>query len=549
MKTTKLLLILSLLFFSIVSCSDFLNEDNLREPTADAYFNTQKGFSDLINSCYTNMRRTIGGGLFAIQEYGTDLWENGSDVEVNEFNTYSPMLNDGNSQVYNYWQYNYLGITACNTAITRAKDPVTGMTSAQVTAKVAEAHLLRAWYYANLVMNFGDLIIVTDEVTSVVTTAMRSPAEDVFKLIFSDLEFAEANLPKTQADFGRANQAVAKALLARIHLWHKDYSLAEKYAKEVINGGYGYALEPTFTQLWNQDNLTNKEIIWTIGFSPNPRINEPSNGLCLYFTCRYDLNPGMTRALEYSRPYPRYMATRKYLELMNSERWRDSRYEATFLEYYMANNPATLSQGVNGPLQIGDTAVAHLPYAVTDEFRAKVKYRIHDINSLFREDGTSYGSKEQFIAMTKYHDKYRDAINSGTGTRSVFEIRFSEMYMIAAEALIMQNKPAEALPFVNVIRTRAAKPGKEADMQATLADMNIDYILRERALEFGGERYRWIDLKRTGKLIEYAKAWNPATREFIKEEKHLLRPIPRNFIDRLTNREEYLRNGGQNPGY
>jgi hypothetical protein len=108
----------------------------------------------------------------------------------------------------------------------------------------------------------------------------------------------------------------------------------------------------------------------------------------------------------------------------------------------------------------------------------------------------------------------------------------------------MQNKPDQALPFINVIRTRAAKPGKVTDMQATLADMNIDYILQERALEFGGERYRWIDLKRTGKLIEYAKRWNPITRNNI-QEKHLLRPIPSDFLDRLSNKADFP----QNPGY
>jgi hypothetical protein len=544
MKNQIYLLIFSFLFSSLVSCSDFLDEEKLGEPVADTYFNTQQGFADLINSCYTSMRRTITGGGFAVMEYGTDLWENASDVERNEFNTYLPTLNDGNTEIYNLWSRYYEGIAACNTAITRAKNPVTSMTEAQVTASVAEAHLLRAFYYSILVMNFGDLPLVTEEVTTSVTTAMRSPEEDVFELIFSDLKFAEANLPRTQPDFGRANQAVAKALLARIHLWHKDYSEAEKYSKEVINGGYGYALEETYAKLWDQDNQVNDEIIWTIGFSTNPRINDPSNLLCLYFTPRYDLSPGMTRELIYNRPYPRYMATKKYLELLNSERWRDSRYEAVWLEYYMANNENTLPEGMN----IGDTAVAHLPYAVTEEFRASKKYKIYDINYLFRNDGTSYGQLEQFIAMTKYHDQYRDAINSGNGTRDVFEIRFAEMFMIAAEALIMQNKSDEALPFVNEIRTRAAKPEYIADMQATLADMNIDYILRERALEFGGERYRWIDLKRTGKLIEYAKAWNPITRNNI-QEKHLLRPIPINFIDRLTNKEEYLQNGGQNLGY
>jgi len=540
MNKSKYILLFTFFFSSFfIGCTDLLDEEKLMDPTADAYFNTKQGFNDLINSCYTQMRSQITGGGFAPMEYGTDLWENASDVEANEFNTYLPTLNSGNRFVYGLWSGYYTGIATCNTAISRAKNPVTGMTAAEVATKVAEAHMLRAWYYSILVMNFGNIPKVTEEVTTVVTTATPAPVEEIFTLIFDDLKLAESSLPAKSSDFGRANKAVAQALLARYYLWHKDYALAETYAKAVINGGYGYALQPTYAALWSQENQVNSEIVWSIQFSVNPRINVPPNYLCLYFTPRYDLSPGMTRALIYSRPYPRFMATRHYLDLQNGERWRDSRYEAVWLEYYMANYAATLPAG----MKLGDTAVAHLPYAVTPAFRASKKYKIFDINDNFKGE-ISYGTLQQFISMTKYHDKYRDAINSSNGTRDVFEIRFAEMHMIAAEALVMQNKPDQALPFINVIRTRAAKPGKVADMQATLADMNIDYILQERALEFGGERYRWIDLKRTGKLIEYAKRWNPITRNNI-QEKHLLRPIPSDFLDRLSNKSDYP----QNPGY
>ena len=56
-------------------------------------------------------------------------------------------------------------------------------------------------------MNFGGLHLVTEEVTTVQTTATRSTEAQVYDLILSDLLKAETLLPKTQADVGRAQQS------------------------------------------------------------------------------------------------------------------------------------------------------------------------------------------------------------------------------------------------------------------------------------------------------------------------------------------------------
>ena len=542
----KSILLLQFIFSTVVSslfqgCTKQLDEVNLREPVADGYYNLKQGYLDLINACYTNTRSQITGGGFCLMEYGTDLWTNASDAEGNEFNSYLPELQASNAKIYSLWSTYYLGIAACNTAISRSTNNITGMTQAEIDIKVAEAYFLRAWYYSILVMNFGGVPLVTEEVTTVQTTASRATEVEVYAQVIADLLKAETLLPKTQADVGRTTKPAAQAMLARVYLWIKNYPKAEAYAKTVISdGGYTFALQPTFAQLWNQDNQVNNEIIWAIQFSRNLRINDPPNALCLYFTPRYDLQPGMQRALEYSRPYPRFMATRWYLDLMQANRWRDSRYDAVWLEAYKANYAKTMPAGMN----LGDTAYIVVPYVASAALRASKPYKIIDITAYYNGENT-YGALQIYPTTTKYHDKYRDAINSGTGTRDVFEIRLAEMYLIACEALYMQpGKAAEALPYINEVRKRAAKPGHIADMMATVNDLSIDFILDERALELGAERYRWIDLKRTGKLIERVKLYNPAGRSRILV-KHLVRPIPSSFLDRLTNKADFI----QNPDY
>ena len=79
-------------------------------------------------------------------------------------------------------------------------------------------------------------------------------------------------------------------------------------------------------------------------------------------------------------------------------------------------------------------------------------------------------------------------------------------------------------------------------------DINIDFILDERARELAGEYVRWTDLKRTHTLVEYATKYNE---DGIKESAmigpdgkyKILRPIPQAAID--LNQAKVT----QNPGY
>jgi starch-binding outer membrane protein, SusD/RagB family len=80
-------------------------------------------------------------------------------------------------------------------------------------------------------------------------------------------------------------------------------------------------------------------------------------------------------------------------------------------------------------------------------------------------------------------------------------------------------------------------------MQISPAQVTLDFILDERARELAGEQLRWFDLKRTGKLIERITAYNPDNAVNIKPF-HIVRPIPQNQIDAVTNRNEFTQNEG-----
>ena len=138
-----------------------------------------------------------------------------------------------------------------------------------------------------------------------------------------------------------------------------------------------------------------------------------------------------------------------------------------------------------------------------------------------------------------------------TGSRDMFMFRLGEVYLLAAEAYLQSNNLTKALERVNTIRRRASGARDltiPSELDVTSNDLDIDFILEERARELFGEELRWLELKRTGKLVERTLRCNmQAGHENAKylNENHNLRPLPYQWFIRLSNHDEIK----QNPGY
>ena len=169
--------------------------------------------------------------------------------------------------------------------------------------------------------------------------------------------------------------------------------------------------------------------------------------------------------------------------------------------------------------------------------RAKKPYQVL-VPSLYRPN--------LFPTLTKFLDPLRPDLQYQPGSRDFLMFRLAETYLIAAEALFKQGKTAEALPYINAVRRRAAFAGKEVAMQITAGQLTMDFIMQERERELLGEMLRWFDLKRWGVLIDRVKLYNPDGAPNIRAGKHELRPIPQDQIDRTAGG---IANFPQNPGY
>ena len=151
--------------------------------------------------------------------------------------------------------------------------------------------------------------------------------------------------------------------------------------------------------------------------------------------------------------------------------------------------------------------------------------------------------------------------------------KFSEFYLIAAEAAVKLGKNDDAKKLVNVLRARAGKQNfsqndnvkldqpidnSAAMLAATPETITIDYILDERSREFWGEGYRWFDLVRTQKWAERAGTYriagsNPTDKDLQTFRRDIpvgyyLRPIPQGQLDGMEMDDE-AKKAYQNPAY
>ncbi|MBD2722116.1 RagB/SusD family nutrient uptake outer membrane protein [Hymenobacter armeniacus] len=575
MKTTFLpsltrSLALAALALAATACKDQLEEYNPSGSTAEAVFTTPEGFETAVNAAYTYNRALYGKEAgYALLEVGTDIWTNAANNGGTVVSGVSPQpalttyqgLNADNIWVKaQLWQQCYAGINLVNQALKYVN--TAGLLPARRPVLEAELRFMRAWYYYHLAESFGDVPLRLEPTEGVVTTATRAPVADVYNQIFQDVDFAVANLPVTTADYGRITKPAAEGFAAKVYLTRGQYQRAANLAKRVVSNytAQGVRLVAPYSDLWDFAKQKNTEVLWAVNYSTNLAFNAGSNLGHTFFLMDYSTLPGMQRDVLNGFANVRYMPTRFLLDLFNEQ--NDARYAATFKQAWLSNNAATIPKwtaaevaqnptglaGLTGQNKyaLGDTAVLTTKRSIDNfqqQFTRRYRYRVYDLDDMYNTDGTPK-DRFHYPSLKKFDDPTRATATVTESARDANLLRLGDIVLIAAEAQFRLNKLDSAALYINQIRTRAALPGRTAAMQITASQVTLDFILDERARELAGEQVRWFDLKRTGKLLDRVRLYNPDAKPNIQDF-HMLRPIPQSDIDAVTNKGEFK----QNPGY
>lgn len=481
----------------LTGCTKFLEEENKSNATADNFYLTSKGYESLVNSCYSSMRDVYAGPPY-IFVAGTDLFYS-AGVEAPAGLTAYQTLTPGTSQVATFFQKLYESIQIVNTALHYAD--LTEQTSG-IQSRTGEVRFLRAYYYFLLVQHFGDVSLVTEMVKQPLTHFERTPAADIYKFIVSEMQQAITEVPDAQSDAGRVTKRAVKHMLAKVYLTRgyekyaeaDDFTNAAKYADEAINNE---ALSVPFEKIFAYKNDVNADVLFSIQYDQVSLLQGGAHQWDELF------GPLINSTGEGVNKYLRLKVT-EYLWKVFGE--YDSRFEGTFLNvrtnpyvgwcldpkaYKVANYyPRTQAQ-------INDTAA----WRTADPVNRSAT-NIIPINPFW----WNINNQSEYPSLRKFD---RVQLPDVRYTHDIFLARLGETYLIAAEAYFKMGDLGKAKDRINEVRRRAAMPGHVADMMIGESVINIDFILDERARELTGEGHRWTDLKRTGKLMERTKKYNP----------------------------------------
>lgn len=559
--------------FVFPSCSDFLEQDNRSNVPSSEFYNTENGFTSLMNSTYSSMRE-----LYNVQPYmfvaGTDIYADGKSQGV-VMGQYTYTTDDSNIETF--YVNCYKGIQLANSVI--AYGETTEDTSSRLQY-IDEARYIRAWYYFQLVQQFGGVALNTRMFDSAEMSHTRTSLKDVYKFIIDEFVYLASDqsnlLERSSSGVGRVNKRAAAFYAAKAYLtrgWldgtgyeaqeeniaeSSDFDNAISYALDAINGEIpSLSIEDAF----DVNNEDNTELFWSVQFSSSSVEDPVKDGS--YQQAQFGAYQGGAEK-------PRNKAIdgnfAPALRLQQMYARGDGRLEQTFmLEFHEAyfdyyTNPTSKILYYYAPAWATDADIeawkADDPNGIKAETIVSKTVAEGGIAPSNGQPATYKDRRSQDFgnACIKKFDDYTETSISNRSTQcsmhDVVLARLGEAYLIAAEAYYKKNELGEAADMINDLRKRPGtiKAGFESDMYVNDSDITIDFILDERARELAGEYVRWTDLKRTHKLVEYVTLYNEdgvseAAMTGPDGKYKILRPIPQAAIDLNKAQVE------QNPGY
>jgi len=495
--------------------------------------------------------------------------------DLGQFEPISSLLIPENEDLIyeSLWRPAYRIIFDANVIINRAPSDENELSEQEATAFQAEARFFRGYMYKLLADIYGGVPVILEEVREPKRDFVRASRSETYQQAASDLRFAAENLGGIdEMPDHKINNLAAYHVLSEVYISLEQWTNAIDAASVVIEDPSTSLMTQRFGSLQNEKALIpqhdtnvywdlfrqgnqnrssgNMEAIWVLQYEwQTPGGNSGGPLLERLFSPRswqakVENEDGTTSPLV---PAPNAFTAGRSSGFIaptywfrqtlwrNSDNWDGGNWSeredirnsmSNIVRDFMIRNPASDHDGKfvfrdNAPIRmesLNDTTRNLFP-SVFWVMKSSTPGQQPD--AAFLENPTVEGG------LSFSHRAYRD----------VYAIRLAETYLLRAEAHLGSGNAPAAASDINEVRSRAEAP------PADLADINIDYILDERARELYMEENRLATLMRLSKYVERVREHNGPLRSSIQDHNNLW-PIPATEIEK--NLEAELE---QNPGY
>lgn len=348
----------------------------------------------------------------------------------------------------------------------------------RVNAAIAEARFMRGVAYMFLVMNWGAVPIITDNVKSSESPReiRRNTVESIWKFITNDLSYAVTHLPDTPLEPGRLTSWSAKGMLSKVYLTRAGVGAspgaknqlyldsARILAQDVIENS-GATLMENYADLFKTANNNNPETLFALQWTYDGSDWGSQNSVQAY--------------LAFSSAITGF-----------SDGWGgDLGASMYILDLYegLVENGSTPDQRLKASFMMPADHYSYIHQQVLD---ANGNPKVQEL--IVPVEGSGYNNR----AWVKKYVVGRPEDNGGRVAQQRTEIqtymlRLADVYLIYAEAILGNQESTadpQALTYFNRVRQRA---GLQPKMQITFMD-----ILEERMVEFAMEGQSWYDFVR-----------------------------------------------------
>ncbi len=359
-----------------------------------------------------------------------------------------------------------------------------GVSAGVKKTAIAEARFMRALAYRYLVMNWGEVPVITNNLDYLSDTSLRkNTVPSIWRFITREMRAVAEDLPATAMQPGRVTRWSAEGMLARFYLTragveatsstgrNQSFLDSAKYYAQRVIANSGANLLSNYEDLWKYPYDNNKESLFELQWVYQPGSWGVQNSMPAYLNFSPDIANGDGWGGDKSATWwmlKQYDGFTVMADTLIKGRTLDQRLKATYM-LPGASYPE-ITQTING---VDQRLV--FPYNAGDVNFASIKKWV--IGKA--KDVGGFASQQYYPNDT-------------------YMMRLAEMYLVYVEATMGNNTTttdATALSYFNKVHTRAGLPAfmLTDPLSGAATPLTQDIVFKERIVEFAMESMAWYD--------------------------------------------------------